>query len=302
VIGVAVAATAGNGGDGNAASTATTTPPPAKEHGHDASIYVVNVHNGQVRQVTEGQIAQHPAWAPDRRIAFTAADCDDSCWSQLFHVDAQARNQVLVAGRQSAHLFHPSWAPDGRHIATVELGKGILSVATKGGATRRLTRGQSDEAPEWSPRGNWIAYDKRVRDTNYDIFAVNAVTRKVRRFTNDVSQQTNPTWSPDGSQLAFAEQQADGKWAIVTMRLDGSDRKRVTGGGISAQEPAWSPDGRRIAFVKQGLDKALISIVPVGGGKARTITTTKFVASTPAWSPDGGSIAFSGQKAEPEGG
>jgi Tol biopolymer transport system component len=297
---VAIAVTGENGGDGNGGSGSTTTPPPpeGEEHGHDNSIYVVNLRSRRVRQITDGQIAQHPAWAPDERIAFSAADCDDECWSQLFHIDAQAENQVLIARRGTTHLFHPSWSPDGRHIATVDLGQGILSVATKDGKIRQLTKGQSDEAPEWSPRGNWIAYDKRVRDTNYDIFAVHAFTRKVRRLTRDVSQQTNPAWSPDGSRLAFAEQQADGKWAIVTMRLDGSDRKRVTGGGISAQEPSWSPDGNSIAFVKQGLDRALIAVVPVKGGEPETITTTKFVASTPAWSPDGKSIAFSGQPVE----
>ena len=254
------------------------------------------------KQLTEGQIAQQPSWAPNEHITFSAADCDDSCWSQLFYVDQKAANQVLVSGNDSYHLFHPTWSPDGSRIAAAALGRGIFSVSKDGRTTRRLTKGGSDEAPEWSPRGDWIAYDKRVRDTNYDIFAVNAGTRQVRRLTRDPRQQTNPTWSPDGSRFAFAEQQTDGKWAIVTLRTDGTDRRRVTGKGISAQEPAWSPDGTRIAFVKQGLDEASIAVVREAGGPVRTLTPKRFFASTPAWSPDGKSIAFAGQPVERDSG
>ena len=301
MIAVAIAATAGGGDERTRTSTAAATePPPSKGHGHQSNIYLVDVRTKNLRQVTQGQIAQHPSWTPNERIAFAAADCDDECWSQLFYVDSRARNQVLVAGRPTLHLFHPSWSPDGRRIAVVANGRGILSMATRTGKTRHLTKGPSDEAPEWSPRSDWVLFDRRVRDANYDIYAVNAVTRKVRRITRDVRQQTSPTWSPDGSRIAFAEQQEDGKGGIFAMRLDGSDKRRVTGGGISAQEPAWSPDGKRIAFVKQSLDKAVVAIVGVEGGRARPITTTRYFASKPAWSPDGRRIAFAGQPTEKE--
>jgi TolB protein len=247
--------------------------------------------------VTDGQIAQHPAWAPNDRIAFTAADCDDECWSQLFHVDAKAVNQVLVSGSTNHHLFQPTWSPDGR-LAGVELGQGLFTISPGQSKRRRLTAGESDEAPDWSPRGDWIAFDKRVGQSNYDIFAVNATTRKVRRLTRDARQETNPAWSPDGSTLAFAEQQPNGRWAIVTMRADGSDRKRVTASRISAQEPAWSPDGTRFAFVIQGRDTSSIAIIGRDGKRLRTLTGKELFASTPAWSPDGRSIAFAALPSE----
>lgn len=201
---------------------------------------------------------------------------------------------MLVQIRAKQHLFHPTWSSDGR-MAAVALGSGIFYFKPGDRTPHSLTTGQSDEAPDWSPASDWIAFDKRVRDTNYDIFAVNAVTRKVRRLTHDARQQTNPAWSPDGSKLAFAEQQPTGGWAIVTMRADGSHRKRVTGKGISAQEPAWSPDGKQIAFVKQGLDRASIAVVGVNGKGLRTVTRASLFASTPAWAPDGNSIAFAAQ-------
>jgi TolB protein len=306
LIAVAIAATAGKGGSNDASTPSTSSASPAagnqvdeaaSEHSHESNIYVLNLRSGRLKAVTGNQIAQQPSWAPNRQIAFSAADCDDSCYSQLFYVDPQGSNQVLVQIKVKYHLFHPTWSSDGR-MAAVALGRGIFFVSPGGRKPRVLTTGQSDEAPDWSPRGDLIAFDKRVRDTNYDIFAVNAVTRKIRRLTHDAKQQTNPAWSPDGSRLAFAEQQASGSWAIFTMRADGSGRKRVTGNGISAQEPTWSPDGKRIAFVKQGLDKASIAIVGSHGGHVRTLTRASLFTSTPAWSPDGQNIAFAGLPAK----
>jgi Tol biopolymer transport system component len=300
-----VAVTAGDGDGGSSTSNTAASPPPqkspegeeAEEHSHDSNIFVLDLRSKRVRRLTSGQIAQQPSWAPNKRITFTAADCDDACFSQLFYVDSEGINQVLVQVKAKHHLFHPTWSSDGR-IAAVALGRGIFSVSPAEPKARKLTRGQSDEAPDWAPKGNWIAFDKRVSGTNYDLFAVNAVTRKVRRLTRDPRQQTNPAWSPDGSRLAFAEQQSNGTWAIITMRVDGSDRKRVTGKDFSAQEPAWSPDGNRIAFVKQGLDRASIAVVGLDGRHARTVTKKNLFPSTPTWSPDGKSIAFAAAPAE----
>jgi TolB protein len=251
----------------------------------------MDLRNRRVKRITSGQIAQQPSWAPNKRITFTAADCDDSCWSKLFYVDPQGINQVLVQVKAAHHLFHPTWSADGR-IAAVALGRGLFEVDPADAKPHKLTRGQSDEAPDWSPTSEWIAFDKRVHGTNYDLFAVNATTRKVKRLTHDARQQTNPSWSPDGTRLAYAEQQTDGTWAICTMHADGSGRKRITGTGFSAQEPTWSPDGTRIAFVKQNLDRASIAIISSRGGRARTLTGKSLFTSTPAWSPDGKSITF----------
>jgi Tol biopolymer transport system component len=304
-IAVAVAAIAGGGGGNSASSTASTSTPGGNqvragqsEHSHNSNIYVLDLRNRHVKTLTDGQIAQQPSWAPNERIAFSAADCDDSCFSQLFYVDSKAVNQVLLQVAAGHHLFHPTWSSDGR-LAAVVLGRGIVLFKPGQRKLHVLTTGQSDEAPDWSPRSDWIAFDRRVHETNYDLFAVHAATRKVRRLTRDARQQTNPAWSPDGAMLAFSEQQPSGRWAIVTMRANGSARKRVTGDGISAQEPAWAPDGTRIAFVKQGLDTASIAIVGTDGKHLRTLTSRSLFVSTPSWSPNGRSIAFAATPTSP---
>jgi TolB protein len=300
LIAIVIAATAGQGdGDGGPAqvqqeaSSPTSPPSQEGEHGaHFTDIYVIDVRSRHLKRLTEYQLAQQPSWSANGRIAFSSAN-DDESYARLFEVDPRGVNQVLIRAAVR-HLFHPTWSPDGHSIAAVALGRGIYSVSLRDRRTRKLTSGQSDEAPAWAPRGNWIAFDKRVAGANYDLFAVNAVTRKVKRLTRDHLQQTNPSWSPDGSKLVFAEQQRSGNWAIVTMKVGGSDRKRVTGSKLSAQEPTWSPDGRRIAFIKQGLDRAALAVLDLNGKpRPRVLTGKKLFPSKPTWSPDGRRIAFS---------
>jgi Tol biopolymer transport system component len=300
LIAIGVVVTSGSGGDGGGSSSSRAQQgesPPARDpesHEHFSNIYVLDLGSRRIKRVTSYQLAQQPTWSPSKRIGFSSAECDDECYAKLFYIDARGRDQVLVPAKKARHLFHPTWSPDGRSMAAVALGRGIYTVSLDR-KTRRLTSGQSDEAPAWSPRSDWIAFDKQLEGTtNYDLFAVNAVTGKTRRLTRDRLQQTNPSWSPDGSRLAFAQQGRNGRWAIFTMGADGSDRKRVTRGSASAQEPSWSPDGTKIAYIRQGLDQAWLAVADLDGGtKPRILTGKRLFAANPAWSPDGRQIAFS---------
>lgn len=305
LIGIAIAATSGGRDDSTRTATgagAQLEQTAADPHAAHSEIYVVHTRTRRVKRLTEfsGEGAQQPAWAPNRRIVFSASVCDE-CYPRLFHVDGRGINEVLI-DTSAKRLFYPTWAPGGDRLAAVALGRGIYSISLRQRAARRLTSGRSDEAPAWSPKGNWIAFDKQVSGSNYDLFAVNAVTRRVKRLTRGPSAEINPGWSPDGSRIVFAHQQANGKWAIFTMKADGSGRRRVTPSGLSAQEPAWAPDGRHIAFIKQKLDQASIAIVRSDGrGNIRQLTGKPLFPAKPAWSPDGESIVFSGTKGQASG-
>ena len=268
--------------------------PKVETHVGHSNIWTVDVASKQLTQETnhQGEGALEPSWSPQGEIAFSSMDCDE-CSSQLVELDPAGSAQVTIDTPSVEHLFQPSWAPDGRRVAVVGLGRGIYSVDSQGGPSKRLTSGTADEAPDWSPAGQLVAFHRQVRGSNYDIFAIHTVTGRERRLTNDFKQQTNPSWSPDGSQIAFAEQQASGLWAIMTMNADGSGRKQVTAAKISAQEPAWSPDGKSIAFILQELDKAAVAVIdPAGSTAPKRLTDDKVFPSKPTWSPDGKRIAF----------
>jgi Tol biopolymer transport system component len=282
-----------------AISVAVSGPPPESgptvdTHVEHSNIWVVDVESRGLTQPThhQGEGALEPSWSPEGRIAYSSMDCDE-CPSTLSHVDATGTSDAQIDASVK-HVFQPSWAHDARRIAVVGLGRGIYSVDVAAGTSTRLTTGPSDEAPAWAPSGEWIAFQRQVRGSNYDLFAVHAGTTKEKRLTNDARQQTNPSWSPDGTRIAFSEQQANGKWAIYTMNADGTGRKRITPTETSAQEPSWSPDGTRIAFILQGLDRAAVAIIAASGsGTPETLTDETLFPSRPTWSPDGNSIAFS---------
>jgi Tol biopolymer transport system component len=294
--------TGGGGGGSDSSSAPATTSGPARtnsagsgSHGEHSDIYLADAQSGHVHRLTDYTNAVQPTWAPDHRIAYSAADCDE-CYSHLFYVDRKGIDQRLVrAGVR--HLFHPAWSPDGESLGAVALGRGIYVISVRDGRSRKLTSGESDEAPAWSPSGDWIAFDRRVGGTNYDLFAVNARSGKIRRLTRDPAQETNPSWSPDGSRLVFAVQGRNGDWSLITMPWNGSGRKRVARFDGSAQEPVWSPDGTKIAFIEQSLDSAVVAVVDARGGRPRALTRRRLFASRPAWSPDGKTIAFSAQVA-----
>jgi Tol biopolymer transport system component len=265
--------------------------PAVDAHADHTGIYVVDVADGKIRRPSNHEDAREPTWSARGQIAFSTMTCDE-CVSQLSQMDPGGTTEVLISATVK-HVFQPSWAPDGHRIAAVGLGRGIYAVDPATGTSKRLTTDPSDEAPDWSPAGEWIAFHRQVRGTNYDLFVVNATTRELRRLTNDTKQQTNAAYSPDGKQIAFAEQQASGKWAVITMNTDGTRRRHVTDTETSAQEPAWSPDGKKIAFILQELDRATLAITDATGtGTPRRLTDKALFPSKPAWSPDGKSIAF----------
>jgi Tol biopolymer transport system component len=277
-----------------AQSESTQSGHESSEHEERSNIYVVDVKSANLRQVTrnrEEELAQGPSWSEEGKIAFSGADCDE-CFAKIFLVNPDGSGSRMIPTRVR-HLFQPTWSPDGREIAAARLGAGIYSLKVRDGTARRLSSGESDEAPAWSPDGRRILFHRQVRGTNWDIYAIDTESGKLSRVTRDPLQQTNPTWSPDGTRIAFAEQQRNGKWAVWSMRPDGSGRTRLTDAAASSQEPAWSPDGTRIAFISQARGGGSVAVVNVKGeGKPERLTGKSLLASRPTWSPDGTRIAF----------
>ena len=178
-----------------AIGVATSAQPPESgpavdSHSEHADIWVVDVQTRELRQATLNADALEPSWSPDGEIAFSTQSCDE-CLSEI-HVDGAGSTEVPV-DTTVRHLFQPSWAPDGHRVAVVRLGHGIWVADDRTRTATRLTYGPSDEAPAWSPGGEWIAFDKLVRNTNYELFAVNAVTGELRRLTRDPEAQTQPS-------------------------------------------------------------------------------------------------------------
>ncbi len=159
--------------------------------------------------------------------------------------------------------------------------------------------GQANFHPEWSPRGNAIAYlTNRGQDYLSQTSLVVRDLEKGRTRTIRGGVHFAFSWSPDGTRLAFADKSARGKggshyYDLYIIDLERHDKKRLTH-GRRAHSPHWSPDGQRLVFIfaKDGTENLGILDLNSGGIEPLTHYAHGEQLYKPRWAPDGRSILF----------
>ena len=196
-------------------------------------------------------------------------------------------------------------------------GGDIWTTAIDGTDTRRLTEGpEMDTAPDWSLRGDEIAFARDPDPGTSEIYAVDVGTGAVRRVTSEsthnvgcfVHQAWAPVWSPDGRRIAYEVERGGSSTctpsrghdvSVHTIVADGTARLFVTAGGYhdaigddGALTPTWSPDGARVAFISSVRDqvpeyelRSRIGTVAANGGPFRLVTPRSYKAYDPDWQP-----------------
>src|SRR5919201_3558472 len=119
----------------------------------DGTLYVIQASDGRKRIVYPLAVSS-AAWSRDGRLAYVADGA----------VRAGDRWSRVVASLGARFSVGVSWAPDGRrlvyafHPAVAATAR--LVVARRDGGRPRIidTRVSAYQVPQWSPRGNAIAY------------------------------------------------------------------------------------------------------------------------------------------------
>lgn len=115
--------------------------------------------------------------------------------------------------------------------------------------------------------------------------------------------------SPDGSLVAYtisAPMMEGDKSEFLThvwiASADGKTNMQFTQGDKSCSSPRFSPNGKYIAFLSaRGKDeKNQIYVMPVNGGEAEVISSSKTGVEQFAWSPNGKRLAFTQRDADTE--
>jgi dipeptidyl aminopeptidase/acylaminoacyl peptidase len=290
-----------------------------------------------------------PRWSPDStRIAFLAnRDTPQAGASAGATPAAGGRNQIWiipVTGGEAEKLTDEEagvaqfcWSPDGRQLAYVvrdtpqdkaERDKRrrekfdavvvdsdfnyshLWTINRETKEKKRVTEGAFTVAdPQWSPRGDLIAYTSSragaqesswtdiAEDRNTDIF-VAAPNVKPRQLTTNPGSDSQPRWSPDGKWIAYNADKDPMSWVsksdLMIVSPDGGTPRDLTGDYEDSVDSAakWSPDGQSLYVGGSvGVYGQLLRVAFAGGKPAAIFESPAAYASVDL-SPDGKWLAF----------
>ncbi len=213
-------------------------------------------------------------------------------------------------------------SPDGKTII-VDLQETLWSLPATGGAMKRLTDPMLEPSrPDWSPKGNWIAFQGYKTGT-FHIWLMKPDGAGVKELTDGHGDDREPRISPDGTKVAFASDRAmQGSYDIWVADIATGKLTQITSSEKEEYEPTWTPDGKSIAFVSgmgvarghgasvtavdveqveiaSGARKTIYSLPKTGGASVDAATGAAHIES-PSISPSGklSFILVNGSKSE----
>ena len=244
----------------------------------------------------------------------------------VFELTGVSDPRVRPGGKEVAYVV---WSIDGDEN---EYRQSIWLAPLDGSAPpRRLTSGDNDAQPRWSPDGDRLAFvakrgDEKARRQLYVMPMGGGEPQRLTELKDDVGE---PEWSPDGTRLVFsarvpdeAYEEEDEKkraprrftrllykldsvgWTgdrrrhIYVVPADGSsEAKQITDGDFEDSRPTWTPDGKSIAFSSARNDKwdvelkGDVYVVPAEGGEPERLTPNDANYYAPSYSADGSKLA-----------
>lgn len=239
--------------------------------GH-AIVKTVSVHGGNpllTLSPTTSESVNLPGiqgcWNAVRRLVTYSSDIVDR--DEIYAVPETGGIPKRITNRPGFVAFEPSFSPvlsDGSRWIVFEshtesnpdcCGE-IWKVRIDGTGLHRLTTGSDDRQPEWSPKGDKIAFQRQVSPDNWDIFTIDIDGDNLFNVTNNpTAGNTDCSWSPSGKFIVYSAGGTDINVAnLFIIAASGGTPLRVTKSCGLDGAPGWSPDGSKIAFESAPFD------------------------------------------------
>jgi TolB protein len=210
-----------------------------------------------------------PSWSPDGKQivvgvgGFTAfLDFASGGKKPADPVNGGAQVGILNIDGTGFHLLtsgnnnnaFASFAPDGKHIVyrtSGPDGEGLRIMNLEDHSVSVLTD-DYDNFPVWSPRGDLIAFMRRI-DGNFEVMTINAAGKQLSQLTHIKGNEAHLAWSPDGERLLFTSSRMGFKdealligapqpyGEIFVMNVDGTHVEQLTDDQWEEGAPAWQP-------------------------------------------------------------
>jgi len=218
-------------------------------------LYVINSDGSGERRLVVEKHLRAPAWSPSGDVIATLRGRLVDIPPQVIVIPGWGTFVVSPGGEVWLHVLKavnpnsgvyegdypagefvlsPSWSPDGVHLV-YDGARGIYVTAM--GEDPRLLTPELEEAtnttPAWSPKGDRIAYVRRMHD-HWEIWSMNPAGGDRRRLTpagTEIGERAYnsvaPAWSPCGRYIAFLTDRESGTWRVYVMRAGGSGQRRL---------------------------------------------------------------------------
>jgi Tol biopolymer transport system component len=163
-------------------------------------------------------------------------DCVNCLSRTIMEFKSKKVDQDLTPLESLQRLIVPTWSPrrseiayfglvdetnqpppNPYHIYSMNLGDGMVTALTSGGAENRIPKA-------WRPDGQKILltisspYDEEVRTS--DFYVMDPDGENMINLNLAQSSEAGVTWSPDGKQIAFSRWLNEGELSIFVMDAD----------------------------------------------------------------------------------
>jgi TolB protein len=227
---------------------------------------------------TDGAIVAKPAWIPGKLALYYTSYARGN--PDIFYHSLTSGQRRVIAGYSGLNTS-AAVSPDGSRIAMVLSKSGSPNVwvcNADGTNLKRITTGDEDSSPCWSPDGNWICFATKHNERRR-LAKVSASGGTVQYLnTTGAPNPTEPDWSPDGKWIAFTSQMGD--FNICVMPADGSAPPAVLVGG---QNPSWAANSRTLVFNRAMGYRQVLSVLDVFTKQYKDCGRATGSNSQPAW-------------------
>lgn len=217
-------------------------------------IMLMNADGSNQRAITEATyISLMPAWSPDgKQIAFASTRLyqvqqqggqqEVDAGFELWVMDADGGNPQRITGNPADQSLYPSWAPDSKQLAFMEVtdrSRILVQEPVAGAPASNVTDtvDGSHWTPAWSPDGRRIAFMNQLNE-DADIWLLDVRSNEAVQLSQPDSDDGEPAWSPDSKEIVFVSDR-DGAQDLYIMRADGQDVRRLTSDGAIYSHPEW---------------------------------------------------------------